>query len=233
MTLSLEALSTWLGQPSRRSKIPRTITHELTDCLIWTGAVSFQVPKAHVPGVARNVVNIRRLVLEAKLGRELPVTEIATYTCGDLRCLNPEHLAIASRLEIQQRTKAEGKWGPEKCSKRASDAAKTRIKHFVTKEQVREILIDVKRGVSPYRISKERGRALRTVRRILSWQIPEMLGMDRAYEEARLRADVAPTDRVHITVAPNRITNSRWVPGTPPPLFSSQPYGAFANGVQA
>lgn len=229
----LDTLMAWLSQPDR-TKRDRIKINPDTGCHSWTGAVSFQIPKAHIRDITHGqVVNLRRLVLEAKLGRRLEGTEFATYTCGDLRCLNPAHLFVASRLEIQRRTKAEGKWDPAKCHARSKQAAITRIPLLFTPRRVREVLMAVHRGEAITTAARSRGMGVRSLQRILSWEIPAALGMDRAQEEARLKAGVDPAAEIRITVAPPNVYRNRWVHDAPPPLFSALPHGAFANGAQA
>lgn len=232
--MSLEDLLTWLYAKDRDGK-NRTQRVEATGCLLWQGAVSFQIPKAHVPGAgSRTSVNLRRLVLEAKLGRKLETSELATYTCGQIYCLEPAHLYTSTRLEVQRRSKAEGRFPPAMCSERSRKAAAKRAPKLFTKRRVRELLMAVHKGEAITTAARSRNTGVRTLERILSWEIPALLGMDRAQEQARLLAGVDPAVEVHVTIATPKVHLNRWLQDEPPPrLFSSLPLGAFADGAQA
>lgn len=232
--MRLEDLLAWLYAKDRDGK-DRTRRIEAAGCLVWQGAVSFQIPKAHIPGAGgRTAVNLRRLVLEAKLGRKLERAELATYTCGQMYCLEPGHLYPASRLEVQRRSSAEGRFSPEMCSARSKKAAAKRVPKLFTKRRVRELLMAVHRGEAITTAARSRGMGVRTLQRILSWEIPALLGMDRAREQARLEAGISPDAEIHVTVAPTKVHLNRWMQGDPPPrVFSSVPLGAFADGAQA
>lgn len=60
-------------------------------CGVWSGATVNDNPVAIIMGTR---VQLRRMVLEHNLGRPMEPRERATTTCGNRRCLNPEHVAL-------------------------------------------------------------------------------------------------------------------------------------------
>lgn len=234
MTPTLESITCWLGQPSERTGKDRTQRDLATGCLTWLGAVSCQIPKGHLPGSgSRTAINLRRLILEAKLGRKLEKTEFATYCCGNLLCLEHEHLYVTTRHAIQQRSSIEGRFSSEarRAASRKSARAKL-VKKFPT-QHVRQILWRLHHGEFATHLAHELGHAPSTVQRIASWEIPELIGMDRAHEELRLRMGIEPDSKVRITSPVSPMARNRWVPDAPPPLFSAVPLGGFATGARA
>ena len=84
-------------------KIRRHIVEE-GECWNWTGALQAcgAVPTMNHAG---RVGAVRRFILEEQgvvLGKRL-----ATYTCGNPKCVNPEHVAPATRSALQKRLVAE------------------------------------------------------------------------------------------------------------------------------
>lgn len=74
------------------------------DCWNWTGAVQTcgSVPTMNYK---RKVGAVRRFILEEQ-GVDLS-KRLATYTCGNPLCVNPEHVAPATRRAVQRRTTEE------------------------------------------------------------------------------------------------------------------------------
>lgn len=95
------------------------------DCWNWTGALQ---SCGSVPTMRYNkqTGSVRRFVL---LDHGVELTKrLATYTCGNELCVNPEHLAPATRKAVQKRTAKTGHLlDPMRC-KRVSDKARLRSK---------------------------------------------------------------------------------------------------------
>jgi hypothetical protein len=74
------------------------------DCWNWTGALqsSGTVPTMNYK---RKVGAVRRFIL-LEQGVDLS-KRLATYTCGNPMCVNPEHVAPATRRNVQRRTTEE------------------------------------------------------------------------------------------------------------------------------
>lgn len=75
-------------------------------CMNWVGAVqsackSPVMRKGHAHGSS-----LRRWMLEEALGRKLRGSNVATYSCGNVKCVRLEHLAEITRKELQQRNNA-------------------------------------------------------------------------------------------------------------------------------
>lgn len=81
------------------------IQHHVTiegDCWEWRGCMNGQIPIMKHDG---KVANVRRLVL---IDRGVPMNGfIATYTCGNPMCVNPEHTARSSRAQMNRRIMAD------------------------------------------------------------------------------------------------------------------------------
>ena len=75
-----------------------------TGCATWTGAFSQGVCKAQMSdNQGRRVVNVRRVILEAKNGRPLG-NRLASCRCGNERCIAPDHLVALTRDQVQKRS---------------------------------------------------------------------------------------------------------------------------------
>ena len=76
--------------------IEKIQTHSVTcgDCWEWRGCMNGPIPTMKHGG---QVANVRRLVL---IDSGVPMKGfIATYTCGNPMCVNPEHTARAAGLQ--------------------------------------------------------------------------------------------------------------------------------------
>jgi len=68
------------------------------DCLEWRSCMNWPIPIMKHDG---KVANVRRLVL---IDMGVPMKGfIATYTCGNTKCVNPEHTARSSRAQMNRR----------------------------------------------------------------------------------------------------------------------------------
>lgn len=78
-------------------KIQRHVTIE-GDCWEWSGHMNGPIPIMKHDG---RVANVRRLVM---INRGVPMKGfIATCTCGNPKCVNPEHTARSSRAQMNRR----------------------------------------------------------------------------------------------------------------------------------
>lgn len=72
------------------------------DCWEWCGCMNGSVPIMKYNG---RVANVRRLVL---IDRGVPMKGyIATYTCGNPKCVRPEHTARSTRGQMNRRIMAD------------------------------------------------------------------------------------------------------------------------------
>ena len=97
---------------------------EQDGCWIWTGAV--QIACGCVPTMNHNgkVGAVRRFILEEQgvvLGKR-----VATYTCGNPKCVHPDHTAPATRRAVQLRSAKESGYAsnPARRKKLAENARK-------------------------------------------------------------------------------------------------------------
>ena len=82
-------------------KIQRHVTIE-GECWEWQGCMQGSVPMMKHKG---NPNNVRRLVL---IERQIPMTGfIATYTCGNAKCVNPDHTGRSTRAQMNRRIMAD------------------------------------------------------------------------------------------------------------------------------
>lgn len=101
------------------------------DCWNWTGALQScgSVPTMRWHG---RVGAVRRFILLDRgvdLGKRL-----ATYTCGNAECVNPEHIAPATRQRVQVRTVGESRYTSNPM-RRKRLADKARLHSKLTLEQ--------------------------------------------------------------------------------------------------
>ena len=82
-------------------KIQRHVTIE-GDCWEWHGCMQGSIPMMKHDG---KVANVRRLVL---IDRGVPMTGfIATYTCGNPACVNPDHTGRSNNTQLNRRIVAD------------------------------------------------------------------------------------------------------------------------------
>lgn len=83
------------------AKIQRHVTIE-GDCWEWHGCMQGAVPMMKHDG---QVANVRRLVM---IERGVPMKGyIATYTCGNAKCVNPDHTGRSTRAQMNRRIMAD------------------------------------------------------------------------------------------------------------------------------
>ena len=82
-------------------KIQRHVTLD-GDCWQWHGCMQGAIPMMKH---GSKVANVRRLVL---IERGVPMTGfIATYTCGNPACVNPDHTGRSTRAQMNRRIMAD------------------------------------------------------------------------------------------------------------------------------
>jgi hypothetical protein len=96
-----ESVPEWLAKALRKHTV------EEGDCLIWTGWLSYGSPKvvhAHWRelGLRTKGVSVRRELTEAIKGRPMRKRMFAMTTCGDERCVNPEHLVQRTWSQVMK-----------------------------------------------------------------------------------------------------------------------------------
>lgn len=150
--------------------LPRCRIDEDTGCATWTGAYSFDVCKAQIKGEdgKLKMVNIRRFILEAKIGRPLGKL-LASCRCGNGRCIEPSHLVALSRAALQQRSSKEGLFSSP--AARAARLAAGRKAAKVTDEIAQEIRSSAAAGETHVSIAKRLELHPSTIGRVVRLQI--------------------------------------------------------------
>lgn len=99
----------------------RKRSEEVGDCWEWTGAMQTTTgtPVMRYDGRAQPV----RRAIALELGLSLQ-GKLATCRCANMRCVNPEHVVMVTRQQLQKRTaKATGMhMSPARCRKLAQSA---------------------------------------------------------------------------------------------------------------
>jgi DNA-binding transcriptional regulator YiaG len=75
---------------------------EIGNCWDWLGATQgpYRMPVMNVGGA---VVSVRRYIART-MGLLLEERRVATFSCGNRQCVNPRHVVVMSRAELQART---------------------------------------------------------------------------------------------------------------------------------
>lgn len=76
-------------------------------CMNWQGAVQSACKSPIMRRGHAHGSSLRRWLLEAVSGKKLPRSKMATYTCGNVKCVKLEHLAAVTRADIQRRNDAQ------------------------------------------------------------------------------------------------------------------------------
>lgn len=96
----------WVNMARYRQRITPSIDNT---CVLWTGARHAQgygmVVAIRDSDKKRIMTTTHRVAMRMKLGRGLTVDEAVTHTCGDPRCVNPDHLTLknAPQLELDKK----------------------------------------------------------------------------------------------------------------------------------
>lgn len=114
------------------------------DCLIWKGSKDSKGrPVMRLPG-SRKLLSVRRVVLEAK-GPPLRDGQVASNTCGNPLCVNPEHAKRMTRRQLINRAVKTTRYHLR--TTRNEAIAKSRRKRSpFTPEMIQEILSSPESG---------------------------------------------------------------------------------------
>ena len=104
------------------------------ECWEWHGCMQGAVPMMKHDG---KVANVRRWVL---LERGWPMTGfIATYNCGNPRCVNPEHTARSTRTQMNRRIMADMNSATNALRSKRIAEAKRETQAKLSRESVEQI----------------------------------------------------------------------------------------------
>lgn len=107
-------------------------------CMIWTGAVRWACHNPSIRKEGGNSVSLRRYMLEVANGKKPSHKLVATYTCGNKKCVKLEHTAAVTRTVLQTRVNSEMN-AIEKLRKAKRSSVKRRIYAKLTPEIVQAI----------------------------------------------------------------------------------------------
>lgn len=109
-------------------------------CMNWTGATQSvcKSPIMRKLEEGGRAVSLRRYMLEIAQGKKVYAARVATYMCGNPKCVKLEHLGEITRKTLQERNISLMNAGQRLIkAKRVSDKARKRAK--LTPELAREI----------------------------------------------------------------------------------------------
>ena len=89
------------GEPITMEFI-RAKSKEDADCLIWQGSMASDVPYLRIP-MERRLSPVRRWIAENILGLKVKGL-LATNKCGNPRCVDPAHIQMMTRAQLQKFT---------------------------------------------------------------------------------------------------------------------------------
>lgn len=89
------------GEPVTMDLI-RAKSEEDGDCLIWKGSFGSDVPYLRVP-MSRSLVPVRRWIAQNVLGLKVNGL-LASNKCGNPRCVDPAHIQMMTRAQLQKFT---------------------------------------------------------------------------------------------------------------------------------
>ena len=111
------------------------------DCMNWTGAVQSKCrsPCMRPMGSKSHCVSLRRMMIEVATGKQPDKSKVATYMCGNSRCVRLEHLRLITRKTLQERNDSRLNLMQRlRKSQRISEKARARAK--LTLELAQEIV---------------------------------------------------------------------------------------------
>lgn len=85
-------------------------TVEEGDCWLWQAGKSHGAPALRHDG---QVVLVRRFITEVLHGKTVPPGRLVSMSCDNLDCVNPDHIGIYTRKQLQQRTAARTQFGSD------------------------------------------------------------------------------------------------------------------------
>lgn len=159
-------------------------TVEEGDCWLWQAGTSHGTPALRHDG---RIMQVRRYIFTQLLGRETQ-GRFVTMRCDHLNCVNPDHIVLQTRHQLQQRTARRTQYGSNPARNLKIARAKQAASHL-TWERVREIraMEGTSRG-----IARALGMTFSTVHMIrlgASWQeAGPFMGMFMTAKEIRRAA---------------------------------------------
>lgn len=114
------------------------MTDEVGQCWEWKGGMSHgNTPVARVSG--GNVVSVRKHIFTELLGNELPRGRFTSMSCGNKKCVAPNHIEAVTRRTVTKKASEATKYGKNPV-RNAKIAAKARARtSSLTPEQVQAI----------------------------------------------------------------------------------------------
>lgn len=104
------------------------------DCWQWHGCMQGSIPMMKH---GSKVANVRRLVL---IERGVPMKgNIATYTCGNPKCVNPEHTGRSTRTQMNRRIMADMNSATNALRSKRIAEAKRETQAKLSRESVEQI----------------------------------------------------------------------------------------------
>lgn len=97
------------GQVRTLDTIRERIVEE-GDCWLWQAGKSHGTPALRHDG---RVIQVRRFIVEVLQGRTVPGGRMVSMACDNIDCVNPAHIAIYTRKQLQQRTAARTQYGSD------------------------------------------------------------------------------------------------------------------------
>ena len=107
-------------------------------CMNWTGAVQSGCKSPVMRRGNAHGSSLRRWILEESQGQKLPQSKVATYKCGNSKCVKLEHLMAVTRAHIQRRNDA-GFNAADRLRKSHRIIVKARARAKLSIETAREI----------------------------------------------------------------------------------------------
>lgn len=122
------------GQVHTLDTIRERIVEE-GDCWLWQAGKSHDTPALRHDG---RVIQVRRYIVEVLQGKTVPKGMLVSCRCENLDCVNPDHIRIFTRAQLQAHTAKRTQYGADPLrSMRLARAKQAASK--LTWEQVREI----------------------------------------------------------------------------------------------
>ena len=89
----------------------------VSGCWLWNGPSHRQgygmIGAWRDPDMHKIMTTCHRIMARRKLGRAIDSSEWVIHTCGEPRCVNPDHLAVGSRQDLHDLLRSQGRrpWG--------------------------------------------------------------------------------------------------------------------------
>lgn len=105
------------------------------DCWLWQAGKTHGTPALRHAG---RIIQVRRYIIEVLQGRPVPKGKLVSSCCDNLDCVNPDHIRIFTRAQLQAHTAKRTQYGDNPVrSMRLARAKQAASK--LTWDQVREI----------------------------------------------------------------------------------------------